>query len=101
MRREIKGEAGGEVEQDLRDGGFADPAESEAGERYAELDGGEELIDRVLELVDGAGAGTSEGDELLDASLADADQGELRGHKEAVGQDEEGHCNRAEEHPFR
>jgi hypothetical protein len=44
--------------------------------------------------------GTAVGDELLDARLADADQGELRSDEEAVGQDEEGHHDDAEEHPF-
>ncbi len=87
-------------EDDLGDGGFADPAEGEAGEGDAELDGGEEVVDGVLELEGGAGAGTAEGDELLDAGLADADEGELGGDEEAVGQDEEGHHDNAEEHPF-
>ena len=100
VRREGGEPAGGETEDDLGDGGLADPAEGEAGEGDAELDGGEELVDGVLELEGGAGAGAAERDELLDAGLADADEGELRGHKEAVGQDEEGHHDRAEEHPL-
>ena len=54
----------------------------------------------LLELEGGAGAGAAEGDELLDAGLADADEGELRGDEEAVGQDEEGHHDRAEEDPL-
>ena len=44
--------------------------------------------------------GRPSGDELLDARLADADEGELRGDEEAVGQDEEGHHDRAEEDPL-
>ncbi len=60
------------------------------GEGDAELDGGEELVDGVFELQGGAGAGTAEGEELLDAGLADADQSELGGDEEAVRQDEEG-----------
>jgi hypothetical protein len=40
------------------------------------------------------------GDELLDAGLADADEGELRSHEKAAGQDEEGHHDYAEEHPL-
>ena len=90
-----------EVEDDLGDGGLADPAEGEAGDGDAELDGGKELVDGVLELEGGAGAGTAEGDELLDARLADADEGELGGHEEAGGQNEEGHHDHAEEHPFK
>ena len=71
------------------------------GEGDAELDGGKELVDGVFELEGGAGAGAAEGEELLDAGLADADQGELGSHEEAVGQDEKGHHDRAEEHPFK
>ena len=89
-----------EVEDDVGDGGFADPAEGKAGDGNAELDGGEELVDGVLELEGGAGAGAAEGDELLDAGLTDTDEGELRGHEEAAGQNEEGHHDHAEEHPF-
>jgi GNAT superfamily N-acetyltransferase len=96
-----RAEPGGlEVEDDVRDGWFTDPAEGEAGDGDAELDGGEELVNGVLELERGAGTGTAKGDELLDAGLADADQGELRSHEEAAGQDEEGHHDHAEEHPF-
>ncbi len=91
----------GEVKDDLGDGGLADPAEGEGGEGDAELDGGEELVDGVLELEGGASAGAAESDELLDAGLADADESELRRDEEAAGQDEEGHHDDAEEHPFK
>ena len=65
------------------------------------MHGRKELVDGVLELEGGAGAGTAESDELLDARLADADESELRSHEEAGGQDEEGHHDHAEEHPFK
>ncbi len=90
-----------DVEDDFGDGGFADPAEGEAGDSDAELNGGEELVDGVLELECSAGAGTAEGDELLDARLTDADEGELRGDEETCGQDEKGHDDYAEEHPLK
>ena len=48
------------VEEDLGDGGLAEPAEGEGGEGDAELDGGEEVVDVVLELEGGAGAGAAE-----------------------------------------
>src|ERR1700722_10886832 len=88
------------IEDDLGDGGFPDPAESKAGDSDAELHCWQEFIDGVFELEGSAGARTAEGDQLLDASLADADQGELGSHKEAAGQNEKGHHDYAEEHPL-
>ena len=73
------------------DDGFADPAEGEAAEGDAELDGGEEVVEVLLEAADGACSEDFLGDELLDAGFADADQGEFRRDKEAVGQNEQGH----------
>ncbi len=90
----------GEVQDDVGYGGLADPAECEAGGGGSELDRGEEFVDGVLELEGGAGAGAAEGDELLDAGLADADEGELGGDEEAAGQNEEGHHDYPEEHPL-
>ena len=88
------------TEDDAGDGGFADPAKGECGERDPELDRREELIDGVLELECGAGTGAAKGDELLDAGLADADDGELCCDEETVGQDEKGHHDDAEEYPL-
>ena len=99
MRR-AGSQLGAEAQDDLGDGGLADPAEREAGERDAELHGGQELVDGVLELEHGASAGPAERDELLDARLPNADESELRGDEETVGQDEKGHHHRAEEHPL-
>jgi hypothetical protein len=89
------------VEDGFRDGGLTNPAQGEAGNGDAELYGGEELVDGVFELEGGSGAGAAERNELLDASLADTNQGELRGHEEACGQDEESYHDHAEEHPFK
>ena len=81
-------------------GRLAEAAEGQRGEGDAELHGGEELVDVVLEAEGGAGAGAVELDELLDAGLADADEGELGGHKEGVRQDEEGDQASVDEAPF-
>ena len=55
----------------------------------AELDGGEEVVEVLLEAADGACSEDILGDELLDAGFADADESELGGDEEAVGEDEE------------
>ncbi len=90
----------GEIEQHLGDGGLTQPAQGERGEGDTELDGGQELVDVLFQVQRTARAWPAEGDQLLHARLAHADEGELRGHEEAVGQDEEGHHHRAEEHHF-
>ncbi len=79
------------------DDGFADPAEGEAAEGDAELDGGEEVVEVLLEAADGACSEDILGDELLDAGFADADEGELGSDEEAVGEDEQGHRDGAKE----
>jgi len=89
-----------DIEDDLGDGGFSDPAEGEARYCDTKLDCGKELVDGVFELEDGAGAGTAECDELLDTGFADTDEGELGSHEEAAGQNEKGHHDYAEEHPL-
>ena len=101
VRRDRGKKAVSEVVERGGDGGLADPAEGEAGEGYAELDGGKEVVHVVLELEDGAGAGSALGDELLDAGLADADESELGCDEEAVGQDEEGHHDSSNEGPLK
>ena len=80
--------AGHDLSEGVGDGGLADPAESERAERDAELDGGEEVVQVLLEALDGAGAGDAERDELLKAGVAHADEGELGGDEEAVSEDE-------------
>ena len=102
MRGQREERSGGQGKDDFGYGGLADPAEGEAGDLVTpSSDGGEEeLIDGVFELEGSAGARTAEGDQLLDASLADADQGELGSHKEAAGQNEKGHHHNPEEHPL-
>ena len=70
--------------EDAGDDGLADPAEGETAEGDAELDGGEEFVKVFLEAADGAGSEDILGDEMLDASLANADEGEFGRHKEAA-----------------
>jgi hypothetical protein len=81
------------------DGGqrFADPAEGQRAERDAELDGGKEVVEVLLQAADGAGSGNAGGQHLLDAGVADGDQGELGGHKEGVGQNEHGHGDKLQQ----
>ena len=57
----------------------------------AELHGVEDLIQLLMELLDGARANTVRGDHLLQPGLADADQGEFGGHEERVCRDEQNH----------
>ena len=85
------------VPEEAGDDGFADPAEGEAAEGDSELDGGEEVVEVLLEAADGACSEDVLSDELLDAGFADADQGKLGGDEEAVGEDEQGHRDGAKE----
>ena len=83
--------------EEAGDDGLADPAEGEAAEGDAELDGGEKFVEVLLKTADGTCSEDFLGDELLDAGFADADEGELGGDKEAVGEDEERYGDGAKE----
>jgi hypothetical protein len=85
------------TKEDGRGEGFADPAEGKRAEGYAELDGGEEVVEVLLETADGARAGNASGDHLLNASFADGDEGELGSHKKGVGQDEHGDSDKLQQ----
>src|ERR1035437_5073647 len=76
---------------------LADPAEGQGAEGDAELDGGEKVVQIALQAADGAGAGDGGGQHLLDAGVADGDQGELGGHKEGVGQNEQADSDELEQ----
>jgi hypothetical protein len=67
---------------------LADPAEGEAAEGDAELHGGEEIVKVLLQMADKTRSGTALRDHLLDACLANADEGELSGDEKAVAQDQ-------------
>ena len=89
VRVEVRvGQAAHGLFKDAGDGGLADPAEGEAAESDAELDGGKEVAEIFLEAADSARAGPVFGDELLDARLAHAHQSKLRRHKKTVRQNE-------------
>src|ERR1035437_7467630 len=64
-----------------------DPAEGPGAAGDAERDGGGNV----------AGAGDGGGQHLLDAGVADGDQGELGGHKEGVGQNEQADSDELEQ----
>ena len=76
---------------------FADPAQGQRAEGDPELDGGEKVVQILLQAADGAGAGNAGGQHLLDARVADRDQGELRSHKKGVGQNQQRDGDRLEQ----
>lgn len=78
--------------QQVGDEGLADPAEGQAAERDAELHGGEKVAEVLLQFFDEEGAGVAGVNKLLHTGGPHADQRQLGGHKEAVGEDE--HDNR-------
>ena len=77
---------------------FADPAESEAGHGDADLNSVENFIELVVELADGARADASFVDELLEARVANADQGVFAGGKKGVGRYQQDHDDDPHEH---
>jgi hypothetical protein len=101
VRRKRVEAPAGEAKEHLGDSRLADPAEGEARCGNAKLHGGKEFIDGVLKFECGAGSGTAEGDELLDARFADADEGELGRDEKTGGEDEEGHQDDAKEDPLK
>jgi hypothetical protein len=91
------GQSGDPAEKDGGGQRFADPAQSQRAERDAELHGGEKVVQIALQAANGARSGDLGGEHLLDAGVADGDQGELGGHKEGVGQNEQGHGDKFEQ----
>ncbi len=73
----------------MGDGGFADPAQGQAADGDAELHGVQDLIQLLMELLDGARTNTMRGDHLVQPGLAHAHQGEFGGHEERVCRDEQ------------
>ena len=78
--------------QDSGEGGFADPAKSEAGDRDAKLNGVKNVVELLMKLLDGASPDSVGGDKLLQTRLADAHQSEFGGHEKRVSRDEQNHC---------
>ncbi len=74
-----------EALHDLRQQGLTDPAQGQADHGDAQLDAVDDFVQIAVQTLHNAGADPAGLDELLDASIADADQRELRGRKESVG----------------
>ena len=85
------------AEEDSGGERLAEPAKGQRAEGDAELDGGEKVVQVPLQAENGAGSGNAGGEHLLDACVANGDQGELGGHKEGVGQDEHGHGDKLQQ----
>jgi hypothetical protein len=79
------------TQKDPRGQRLADPAQGQRAERHAKLDCRKKVVEILLQLSDGAGSGHAGSQHLLDTRIADRDQGELGGHKEAVSQNQHGH----------
>ena len=92
------GDAPGERRfEQVCDDGLADPAQRERGHRDAELRGGDVGVEVVEQTEQAARAAVAGGGERLDARASDADEGELRGDEEAVGDDQKKDDENADE----
>ena len=67
------------------DHGLADPAERQADHGDAELNAVDDFVEMLVEALDDARADASGLDELLDAGIAHAHQGEFGGREEGIG----------------
>jgi hypothetical protein len=85
------------TEQNAGREGLTDPSESQGTKRDAELDGGKKVVEILLEGAYGTGSWDACGEHLLNARVANGNQGELRGHKEGVGQNEHGDSDKLQE----
>ena len=74
--------------QNAGHGSLADPAQGQAGHRDAELHGVEDVVELLMELVDGAGAQAVRRDHLLQSRFAHIDECEFSGHEERVCRDQ-------------
>ena len=74
---------------------FTHPAQGQADDGDAQLDAVDHFVQVAVQLLHDAGANAPARDQLLDAGIAHADQGELRGSKECVGR----HQEQDEKHP--
>src|SRR5580698_2505922 len=77
------------VLDDAGNHGFTDPAEGQADDGDAELNAVDDLVEVAVQLLDNAGTDAAGFDELLDAGLANADQGEFGGGEERIGCDQQ------------
>ena len=67
------------------DHGFADPAQGQADHGDAELNAVDDFVEMLVQALDDARADAAGFDELLDAGVADADQGEFGCREERIG----------------
>src|ERR1700691_1903568 len=82
----------------LGDHGFADPAQSQADDGDAELDAVDDFVEVLMQALDDTGAGAAGFNELLDAGVANTDQGELRGGEKRIRCHQEKDQEHAEQH---
>ena len=75
-------------QQQLSNRDFAGPAQTQAGQGDAKLHRTKQLVEAAMQPLDGARAGASRSNELLQASLADADESKFGGHKEGIGRNQ-------------
>ena len=75
--------------QHVRHRSLADPAQAEAGNRHSKLHCVEDVVELLMQLLDGARADAVRRNHLLQSRLADAHQSEFRGHEERVGCDQQ------------
>src|ERR1035437_10836398 len=83
--------------QEDSDGAFTDPAQGQAGDGDTQLHGSEHFVQAAMQALYGAGADFVGIDELLNTSIAYADQRKLRCYEEGVERYQEGHCNQAQQ----
>src|SRR5581483_12514104 len=96
MRQSLNG-----TEEHLRDGWLADPAKSQAGERDSKLDRRQEVVQMLLQALDGTGAGASGVDQLLNACVTNADDRKLGRHKKRIQGHQQHDNQNAKEHQGR
>lgn len=84
--------------KEVSEGDFTDPAEGEACDGDAELDGVEYLVEIGVEALDCARADPLGIDELLDAGVANADEGEFCRNKEGIERHKQHDCDQPQQH---
>ncbi len=73
--------------------GFANPAKRQRAQGNPKLDSRKKVFQRILKAAHGARSGNARRHHLLDARLPDADESELRCHKEGIRQDQHRYGN--------
>ena len=77
---------------------LANPSQGKADYGYSKLDAVDNLVQITVQFLDDSGADATRLNELLDASVADAHQGELRCRKKRIGCDQEQNQENPEQH---